>query len=372
MKTFAHHTTARVGGSAGEWVTAYSDQLALAVLREHHLPSDADRAAGRDTLLVLGGGSNLLVSDEGFGGTVLQLAFSGISAVPDRSAEDDAVIVTVAAGHSWEALVAWTVDRGLYGLEALSGIPGTVGASPVQNVGAYGTDVSQTILDVTVWDRVEDERIILTNEDLQFGYRDSLLKRETIFESPRYVVVEVRFRLHHAPGRALSAPVRYAELARQLGMDPNLPPEERRTGLREVREKVLELRSSKGMVLDPQDHDTWSTGSFFTNPILRASDAVGVPEEAPRFPAGHDEADEPMVKLSAAWLIEHAGAGRGFGAELTDGRASLSTKHTLAVTNRGSATAADMLTVARAARDRVLDAFGIDLHPEPVLVGCAL
>ncbi|WP_258933913.1 UDP-N-acetylmuramate dehydrogenase [Nesterenkonia pannonica] len=341
------------------------------MLREHHLPSDADRAAGRDTLLVLGGGSNLLVSDEGFDGTVLQLAFSGISAAPDSSAEDDAVIVTVAAGHSWEALVAWTVDRGLRGLEALSGILGTVGASPVQNVGAYGTDVSQTILDVTAWDRVEDERITLTNEDLKFGYRDSLLKRETILGSPRYVVVEVRFRLHHAPGRPLSAPCAMPSLPASWAWTPTFP-EERRTGLREVREKVLELRGSKGMVLDPQDHDTWSTGSFFTNPILRASDAAGVPEEAPRFPAGHDEADEPMVKLSAAWLIEHAGAGRGFGAELTDGRASLSTKHTLAVTNRGSATAADMLTVAQAARDRVRDAFGIDLHPEPVLVGCDL
>lgn len=369
MKTFAQNTTARVGGPAGEWITASSEQFALAVLREHHLPSDEDRSAGRDSLLVLGGGSNLLVSEKGFEGTVLQLAFSGISAEP---VDDDAVIVTVAAGHLWDDVVAWTVERGLSGLEALSGIPGAAGAVPVQNVGAYGAEVSQTLLDITAWDRLEDERVVLTNKDLEFGYRDSLLKRETIAGSPRYVVVEVRFRLRHAPGRALSAPVRYAELARQLGLDPALPEEERRADLREVREKVLQLRASKGMVLNPEDHDTWSTGSFFTNPIVRASEAEHIPSDAPRFPSGTAEDGEPLVKLSAAWLIDKAGAGKGFGADLTDGRASLSTKHTLAVTNRGEAATEDLLTVARAARDRVKDAFGIELHPEPVLIGCQL
>ncbi|WP_147103136.1 UDP-N-acetylmuramate dehydrogenase [Nesterenkonia populi] len=369
MKTFAQNTTARVGGPAGEWITASSDQLVLAVLREHHLPSDEDRAAGRDTLLVLGGGSNLLVSQDGFDGTVLQLAFSGISAEP---VDEDGVIVTVAAGHLWDDVVAWTVERGLSGVEALSGIPGATGAVPVQNVGAYGAEVSQTLLDITAWDRLEDERVVLTNEELEFGYRDSLLKRETIAGSPRYVVVEVRFRLSHAPGRALSAPVRYAELARQLGLDISLPEEQRRTDLLAVRQKVLELRGSKGMVVDPDDYDTWSTGSFFTNPIVPASSAEHIPAEAPRFPAGDNEEGEPLVKLSAAWLIDNAGAGRGFGADLTAGKASLSTKHTLAVTNRGGASTEDLLTVARAARDKVKDAFGIELRPEPVLIGCQL
>lgn len=368
-RTFSEHTTARVGGPAGQWVVGDSEAQILSVLQEHPLPADAEREAGRDSLLVLGGGSNLLVSDQGFAGTVLQVAATGVTAEP---VGEDGVLVTVAAGHPWDDVVAWTVERGLVGLEALSGIPGSTGATPVQNVGAYGAEVSQTLVDIRAWDRSSRELVVLNNEQLGFGYRDSLLKRSTIEGSPRYVVLSVRFRLTHAVGEPMSSPVRYGELARSLGLTAEMPEDERRAPLAQVRQTVLGLRAGKGMVLDPQDPDTWSTGSFFTNPIVAASKAASLPESAPRFPAGVDHDGTPLVKLSAAWLIDQAGCAKGFGAALTGGRASLSTKHTLAVTNRGGASTEDLLTVARAARDKVEAAFGIRLHPEPVLLGCSL
>lgn len=348
---------------------ASAEAEAIDVLQAHPLPSEKNRSSGLDTLLILGGGSNLLVSDDGFPGTVLQLGFSGITAEP---VDDDGVDVTVAAGHDWEDVVVWTVQRGLTGLETLSGIPGATGATPVQNVGAYGAEVAQTIVEVRAWDRAENDVVELGHRDLEFGYRDSLLKRSTIHGSPRYVVLSVRFRLTHQAGPALSAPVRYAELARALGLDLAAPEAQRRAPLAEVRAKVLQLRSAKGMVLDAGDHDTWSTGSFFTNPIVRSSSVFSLPAESPQFPAGVDADGQALVKLSAAWLLDRAGCGKGFGADLVDGRASLSTKHTLAVTNRGGASAEDLLTVARAARDRVQEVFGITLHPEPVLIGCHL
>lgn len=368
-RTFREHTTARVGGPAAEWVVALNDHEALDVLQAHPLPSPEERAAGLDTLLVLGGGSNLLVSEAGFDGTVLQLASSGITAEP---VGEDGVEITVAAGHNWDDVVAWTVARGLIGLEALSGIPGATGATPVQNVGAYGAEVSHTLTEVTAWDRSEEEEVVLSSADLQFGYRDSLLKRTTVAGSPRYVVLSARFRLTHQPGPALSTPVRYAELARSLDLAPDAPEVERRASLGAVRSTVLRLRAGKGMVLDPEDYDTWSTGSFFTNPIVSEDVAASLPGEAPKFAAGTDDQGRQLIKLSAAWLIDRSGCAKGFGAELVEGRASLSTKHTLAVTNRGSATTDDLLEVARAARDRVLNTFGITLQPEPVLIGCSL
>lgn len=375
---FSEHTTTRVGGPAEEWILAETEQEALQVLRHHPLPEQSVRAAGGDSLLILGGGSNLLVADSGFGGAVLQLGMTGISAKPAE--EPDTVIVTVAAGHHWDGAVAWTVERGYVGLEALSGIPGAAGATPVQNVGAYGAEVAQTLVDIRAWDRSLGELVTLSNEELGFGYRDSVLKRTTVAGSPRYVVLSVRFRLEHAghadqsgaAHSALSSPVRYAELARTLGLDVEAPESERRAPLAEVRSTVLRLRGGKGMVLDASDHDTWSTGSFFTNPIVPETDAAQLPDHAPRFPVAGTASGEQMVKLSAAWLIDNAGCGKGFGAELTEGRASLSTKHTLAVTNRGEASTEDLLTVARAARDKVVQRFGIELHPEPVLIGCSL
>lgn len=369
--SFSEHTTARVGGPAGKWIVAATEQRALEVLAQHPLPSEQRRRAGEDTLLVLGGGSNLLVSDAGFAGTVLQLAFDGISDEPAGDGSED-VLVTVAAGHDWDEVVAWSVARRCAGLEALSGIPGAAGATPVQNVGAYGAEVSQTLIDVRAWDRARGEVVTLTHADLDFGYRDSVLKRSTISGSPRYVVLSVRFRLEHRGETTPSAPVRYAELARSLGLDVGAALDARRAPLQDVREKVLALRAGKGMVLDAEDHDTWSTGSFFTNPILRADELPQLPEGAPRFAAGTDSDGTELVKLSAAWLIDRSGCGRGFGAELTEGRASLSTKHTLALTNRGEASTEDLLTVARAVREAVRGRFGVDLHPEPVLIGTSL
>ncbi|MCH8562835.1 UDP-N-acetylmuramate dehydrogenase [Nesterenkonia sp. YGD6] len=380
-RRFRDHTTARVGGPAGRWIRADTQEQALEVLRQHPLPEHAARERGEDTLIVLGGGSNLLVTEDGFPGTVLQLAFQGIST---EFHGDRDVLLTVAAGHNWDDVVRFSVARGLTGLEALSGIPGATGAVPVQNVGAYGADVAHTLKDIQAWDRARGELVRFTNAELQFGYRDSVLKQTTVHGSPRYVVLQVRFMLQNRPD-GLSAPVRYGELARTLGLDAESADHERRAPLKEVRSTVLRLREGKGMVLREGDHDTWSTGSFFTNPIVPREVAAALPNGAPQFSAGVDEAGAPMVKLSAAWLIDNAGCGKGFGLPdgpaagrgaqgtgIAGGRAALSTKHTLAVTNRGSATTDDLLAVARAARDQVSTAFGITMHEEPVLIGHAL
>ncbi|MCC9176381.1 UDP-N-acetylmuramate dehydrogenase [Arthrobacter sp. zg-Y750] len=345
-------TTARVGGPARRYLEAETeDELILAVRA-------ADEAG--EPLLIVGGGSNLLISDRGFDGAVIRIATRGLRMTPT---DDGGAVLRAEAGHPWDELVAYTLAEGYSGLEALSGIPGLAGATPVQNVGAYGADVSQSIRSVRAWDRTERCVAEFSNAELGFGYRDSVLKRSTVNGSPRYVVLSVEFNL--AKGHT-SAPVRYAELARALGTDLG-----ERTDAVDVRREVLRLRAGKGMVLDAADPDTYSTGSFFTNPIVDEATAANLPEDAPRYPVtepGH-------VKLSAAWLISHAGFRKGFGldpADGTGGRASLSTKHTLAVTNRGEATAEDLLVVARAVAKGVEQAFGIRLHPEPVLVNCSL
>ncbi|GAA1148974.1 UDP-N-acetylmuramate dehydrogenase [Nesterenkonia lutea] len=380
-RRFSDHTTARVGGPAGRWIRAESQAQAIEVLREHPLPDEDQREHGRDTLIVLGGGSNLLVTEDGFPGTVLQLAFTGIDTEEHSAGR---VLLSVAAGHDWDDVVRFSVAHGLTGLEALSGIPGSTGAVPVQNVGAYGAEVAQTLKDVRAWDRARGELISFSKEQLRFGYRDSLLKQTTVHGSPRYVVLSVRFLLQNRSD-GLSAPVRYGELARTLGLDAESADHERRAPLDQVRRTVLRLRAGKGMVLSEGDHDTWSTGSFFTNPIVPRDKAAALPADAPQFAAGVDDSGRPLVKLSAAWLIDHAGCGKGFGLPdgpeagrgaqgvgLAGGRASLSTKHTLAVTNRGAATTDDLLAVARAARDQVSATFGITMHQEPVLIGHSL
>ena len=346
-------TTAAVGGPAGNYVEARTEAEIIDAVRS------AD-AAG-EPVLIIGGGSNLLISDDGFPGTVVKIASEGFTV----NAEDSCggVSVVVQAGHNWDALVAHAVLHAWSGVEALAGIPGATGATPVQNVGAYGSDVSQTIAAVRTWDRERNAVKTFTNSELKFGYRDSILKQTTVNGSPRYVVLTVEFQL---PLGRMSAPVRYAELARVLGVGQG-----ERAYSNDVRREVLRLRASKGMVLDPADRDTYSTGSFFTNPIVPAAVADGLPENAPRYPAGSDG----LVKLSAAWLIDQAGFGRGFGLDdgsVSGGRASLSTKHTLAITNRGSASAADMVAIAREVRDGVVGRFGIELHPEPLLIGVAL
>jgi len=346
-------TTAAVGGPAGTYVEARTEAEIIEAVR-------AADAAG-EQLLIIGGGSNLLISDDGFPGTVLKIASEGFAV----SAEDSCggVSVVVQAGHNWDALVEHAVLHAWSGIEALSGIPGATGATPVQNVGAYGADVSQTIAAVRTWDRERNAVKTFTNSELKFGYRDSILKQTTVDGSPRYVVLTVEFQL---PLGRMSAPIRYAELARVLGVGQG-----QRAYSNDVRREVLRLRASKGMVLDPADRDTYSTGSFFTNPIVPSSVADGLPENAPRYPGGSDG----LIKLSAAWLIDHAGFGKGFGLEdgsVSGGRASLSTKHTLAITNRGSASAADMVAIAREVRAGVVGRSGIELHPEPLLIGLTL
>ena len=337
----ADHTTLRLGGPAAAWVRATTEEELTEAVAE------ADAAGG--PVLVLGGGSNVVVADAGFDGTVVEVATSGISA--DVEGDDPTcggVLVKVAAGEEWDAFVAYAVARGWVGLEALSGIPGLVGATPIQNVGAYGQEVAQTVASVRVWDRVLKGVRTFANADCDFGYRTSRFKADP----GRHVVLDVTFQLRQG---SLGTSVQYAELATALGVELG-----QRAPLTDVREAVLELRRGKGMVLDPADHDTWSAGSFFTNPVI---DAPGVPPEAPAWPQ-----PDGRVKTSAAWLIEHSGFGKGYGA----GPVTLSTKHTLALTNRGGATTEALLALAREIRDGVETAHGIRLVPEPVLVGCEL
>ena len=344
------HTTLRLGGAARHWVEATTEAALVEAV------SAAD-AAGTP-LLVLGGGSNLVVADDGFDGTVVHVATQGV--VPDADvcetgpdgepAHCGGVVVRVAAGEPWDAFVAEAVSREWVGIEALSGIPGLVGGTPVQNVGAYGQEVADTIASVRTWDRVDRTQRTFAAADCGFGYRTSRFKAEP----GRFVVLEVTFQFTQG---SLGTSVRYAELARALGVEAGS-----RASAAAVRDAVLALRRSKGMVLDPDDHDTWSAGSFFTNPVLSAADAARLPGDAPRWPQ-----PDGTVKSSAAWLIEHAGFDKGHGT----GPVGLSTKHTLALTNRGGATTADLLALAREVREGVERAFGVRLVNEPVLVGCA-
>ncbi len=352
----AELTTLRVGGPVGRYVETSSEHELVAAIEE------ADRAG--EPLLVVGGGSNLLVADAGFPGVVVRDVRTTI-AVPDASACAGTTL-TVSAGTRWDDVVAYAVAQELVGLEALSGIPGSTGATPVQNVGAYGQEVSQTIALVRVWDRERRAHRTISLVELAFGYRTSILKASMgatgpgaepgWAPTPRHVVLDVTFQLRSG---SLSAPIAYAQLAHHLGVETGA-----RAPLAEVRAAVLELRRAKGMVLDPADHDTWSAGSFFTNPVLDPEQAAALPAEAPRYPSGPDR-----LKTSAAWLIEHAGFARGFG---LPGPAALSTSHALAITNRGGATAEDVLALARTVRDGVRATFGVDLVPEPVLVGCTV
>ncbi|MDR7255613.1 UDP-N-acetylmuramate dehydrogenase [Nocardioides sp. BE266] len=343
------HTSLRLGGPAQRWVRATTeDELVAAV-------GEADRAG--EPVLVLGGGSNLVVADEGFAGTVVEVATRGVVADVDDSGDPSCsgATVTIAAGEAWDDVVAEAVDRGWIGVEALSGIPGSVGATPIQNVGAYGQDVSQTIARVRVWDRVLHGVRTFAAADCQFGYRTSRFKADPT----RHVVLDVTFQLRQG---VLGAPIAYAELARTLGVA-----EGGRAPLAEVREAVLGLRRGKGMVLDDDDHDTWSAGSFFTNPLLTPEQAAALPDDAPRW-----EQPDGTLKSSAAWLIDHAGFGKGYTSAVAGERVSLSTKHTLALTNRGGATTDELLTLAREVRDGVEAAYGVRLVNEPVTVGCTL
>jgi UDP-N-acetylmuramate dehydrogenase len=333
-------TTLRLGGPPRRLVHARTEAELLTAVR------GADDAG--TPLLLLAGGSNLVVGDDGFDGTVVRIETSGVDVATDTCG---GAFVTVAAGEGWDALVARAVDRGWVGIEALSGIPGSVGATPIQNVGAYGQEVADTVASVRTWDRVDRAQRTFAAADCGFGYRTSRFKRDP----DRFVVLAVTFQFRLGD---LSEQVRYAELARTLGVQVG-----DRALAADVRDAVLRLRGGKGMVLDEGDHDTWSAGSFFTNPVLTAEEAGALPAGAPRW-----EQPDGSVKTSAAWLIEHAGFTKGYGA----GPVGLSTKHTLALTNRGGATTKELIALAAEIRAGVLGAFGVRLENEPALVGCSL
>lgn len=378
----AELTTFRIGGTFDELVQAHSEEEFIDSLRR----ADAQRLP----LLVIGGGSNIVAGDEHFAGMVLQDVRREIveqhealrgeanrGEAPQGEAtreelpaaqEPTAVLVEVSAGTIWDDFVAWTVERGYGGVEMLSGIPGTVGACPVQNIGAYGCEVNSAIETVRMWDRVNGEIVVKNSADMGFAYRDSMIKQSTRdphalgeLRGPtgRWVVLSVIFRLST---EGLSAPVRYRELAASLDVEA-----EERVPVARAREVVLALRRGKGMVHDVEDHDSWSAGSFFMNPIVSVEEAAALPEDAPRYPVGNHEGHE-MVKTSAAWLITHAGFEKGYRVR-EDAPASLSTKHSLALTNRGGATCADIVELARSVQAGVKQAFGISLFPEPVPVG---
>jgi UDP-N-acetylmuramate dehydrogenase len=347
----AGYTTLGLGGPAARFAESDTDADVVSAVR------DADSRG--EPVLIMGGGSNLVIADEGFDGTVVRVGTRGITEAPSGP-DGPAATVRVAAGEDWDGVVRWAIARGLSGLECLSGIPGQAGATPIQNVGAYGQEVSATIVAVRGWDRQAGQMTELTAAQCGFGYRTSVFKEGG--QAGRFVVLEVTFRLARDP---LSAPVRYAELARVLGAA-----EGDRVPLAAARAAVLRLRRGKGMVLDPADPDTRSAGSFFTNPVLtqaqagRLETAVAAGTRIPRFPApgGH-------VKVPAAWLIEQAGFGKGYPGGCGP---RISAKHTLALVNPGDATADSLVALAREIRDGVLATFGVELTAEPTLIGLKL
>ncbi len=343
----APRTTLRLGGPAARLVEARTEaEIVTAV---------AEADAGGEELLVLAGGSNVVVADTGFPGVVVAVATRGI----ERAEVGERVVLTVQAGEDWDAFVERAGIDGLAGVECLSGIPGSVGATPIQNVGAYGQDVAETVVGVRVYDRRAREVVKLDRVACAFSYRSSAFKREP----GRWVVLAVTFALECSTD---SNPIRYAELARRLGLDVGA-----RAPLADVRAAVLALRRAKGMVVDPDDPDSVSAGSFFTNPILtqpelellerRVSERLGPDARLPRFPE-----PDGRVKTSAAWLIEHAGFTRGHGDPAT---VAISSKHTLALTNRGAGTTEQLVALAREVTAGVEEAFGVSLVPEPVFVG---
>ena len=387
----ADYTTLGLGGPARRLVSADTEPALIDAVRS------ADRAG--EPVLLIGGGSNMVISDAGFPGTVIHVNTRGLRRA---AAGDGTVDVTVAAGEDWDDVVAATVADGLAGLEPLSGIPGRAGATPIQNVGAYGREVAEVITQVRVYDRQDDQIQVIQNEGCSFSYRTSLFKSgrpESLVSrpggtsppagvptgspaglstgspaglptapgaagQPRYVVLDVTFRLARQP---LSAPVRYAELAAELGVALG-----EQAGTGEVRTAVIKIRARKGMVLSPGDPDTRSAGSFFTNPVVTAAEFAAVEAAAaargagpvPRHPAG-----DGLVKIPAAWLIERAGFTKGYGAPAP---ARVSAKHTLALVNAGSATTADLLALAREIVAGVRAAYGVTLTPEPILIGVSL
>lgn len=369
----AQLTTLRTGGTPARLVEATTTDELVATLRDVWSDGGA--------WFVLGGGSNLFVGDEPFEGTVIRVRTSGIEELPGT--RPDTVLLRVQAGHDWDALVAETVARGYAGIEAMSGIPGTVGAAPVQNVGAYGQEIVQTLVEVELVDEFTGEVSRVAASDLGLGFRTSVLKQHYGSVPERSaVILSVTLELERVGSG--ERPIAGEQLRGALGLEP-----EEAVSLRWIRDHVLATRARKGMVLDAEDPDTWSAGSFFQNAIVSESFARTLPAECPKWPMGPavdpvtviplaafdgivppPPVENRQVKVSAAWLIENAGLSRGF--RFPRSRAGLSTKHTLALTNRGEATAAEIAQLARFVQQRVAAEFGLVLQPEPVLVNVEL
>nr|WP_314098108.1 UDP-N-acetylmuramate dehydrogenase [Microbacterium foliorum] len=364
-------TTLRTGGAPERMLEAATTDELVAALR--------DVWSRGDDWFVLGGGSNLFIGDEPFEGTVIRILTKGIEELPSPHA--GRIRLRVQAGHGWDALVAYAVEHGYAGLEAMSGIPGTVGASPVQNIGAYGQEIQETLVEVELIDEATGEISVVPASELGLGFRTSVLKHHYGGVSRRRaVILSVTVDLVVAQERVVQG----AQLRRALGLDSDAP-----VPLTWVRERILATRASKGMLLDDADPDTHGVGSFFQNAIVPEAVARALPPECPRWPVTPDldtvtviplalydgyvppvKPETPDVKVSAAWLIEQAGIRKGFA--LPRSRASVSTKHALALTNRGGATAAEVSELARFIQSRVHAEFGLVLQPEPVLLGVEL
>ena len=338
MADLRDYTSLRVGGPAKNFVEVRTEVQII----------EAIEAAGDTPVLIIGGGTNILVSDSGFEGTVIRISNNSLEAEVDACS---GATLVIGAGENWEKFVETTINRGFAGLETLSGIPGTVGAAPIQNIGAYGHEVSEFITRVRTYDRKEKALKTFTNSECQFGYRNSLFKATP----GRYVVLDVGFQLRVGED---TTPILYGELAKKLGIEVG-----DKSTVIATRKAVLELRQAKGMLLVPQDRDSWSAGSFFTNPIITADLAAMLPEGAPKWLL-----DDGRVKTSAAWLIENSGIHKGD----AHGGAKVSSKHVLALTNAGNATAQDIAELANIARKSVKDKFGITLEAEVNLVGLSL
>ena len=335
MTELSKYTSLRVGGPATKIVQVSTEAQIIAAIEE----------AGDTPILIMGGGTNVLIADKGFEGTVIRISNNSVQAEVDACS---GATLTIGAGEDWDVFVQTTITSGFAGLETLSGIPGTVGASPIQNIGAYGHEVSEFVTRVRTYDRQEKVLKTFTNSECQFSYRNSYFKAHP----GRYVVLDVQFQLRIGE---FSDPITYLELSKKLGIEPG-----DKAPVAATRTAVLELRASKGMLLSPDDHDSWSAGSFFTNPIISQQAADALPDAAPKWPL-----NDGRVKISAAWLIENAGMHKGDEV----GGARISTKHVLALTNSGDATAADIAELAKRARDHVKEVFGITLEAEVNLIG---
>jgi UDP-N-acetylmuramate dehydrogenase len=335
MTELSKYTSLRVGGPATKIVQVSTEAQIIAAIEE----------AGDTPILIMGGGTNVLIADKGFEGTVIRISNNSVQSEVDACS---GATLTIGAGEDWDSFVQTTITSGFAGLETLSGIPGTVGASPIQNIGAYGHEVSEFITRVRTYDRQEKVLKTFTNSECQFSYRNSYFKAHP----GRYVVLDVQFQIRRGE---FSDPITYLELAKKLGVQPG-----DKAPVVATRAAVLELRASKGMLLSTEDHDSWSAGSFFTNPIISQQAADALPNAAPKWPL-----NDGRVKISAAWLIENAGMHKGDEV----GGARISTKHVLALTNAGDATAADIAELAKRARNQVKEIFGITLEAEVNLIG---